>query len=233
MNKVLVTLSGGVDSLVCLALAIKKYGIDNVETISFNYGQKNANELKAVKRIAKHYGVYNKIIYLKNLFFYEKCSLLNISKNDIPLEDYNEQIKQVRENKRVSTNVPFRNAIMLSVCVSYAMSKNINIIYYGIHNEGELARDLYPDCSEEFNDAFKLLTSIGSEKTVKIVAPLVDLTKKEIIKIGIKLNVPFSKTWTCYNNKDFSCGKCTACKDRLETFKKCKLEDPLIYKEQI
>ena len=63
MNKVLVTLSGGVDSLVCLALAIKKYGIDNVETISFNYGQKNANELKAVKRIAKHYGVYNKIIY--------------------------------------------------------------------------------------------------------------------------------------------------------------------------
>lgn len=229
MHKVLVLLSGGIDSTVSLGLAIKKYGKLNVGTISFDYGQTNELELISAKNIANYYGVSNDIINLTNIFQDSNCSLLKDNNIEIPKKTYSEQISNPKK-ERASTNVPFRNGTMLSVAASYAIAHNYNEIYYGIHLEEGIARDLYPDCDEDFNLAMNLAIYIGSGKSVKIVAPLTGMLKKEIIKIGLELDVPYELTWTCYDNGNVSCGECCACRDRLVGFKENNVKDPLKYK---
>jgi len=224
--KVLVLLSGGIDSAVCLALAVKKYGKENVSTITFNYGQKNVQELKSCKKIAKYYEVENNIVDISNIFTSTSCSLLKSSKKEIPKISYNEQYK---EDKKTSMNVPFRNGIMLSICAGYALDKKASVIYYGIHKEEGVAELLYPDCGEDFNLSMNLAIFIGSGKEVQIEAPLAVMYKKDIIKLGKKLKVPFELTWTCYESGNKSCGKCCACVDRLKGFKENKMEDPIEY----
>ena len=227
MGKVLVLLSGGIDSSLCLAIAVKKYGKDNVSTLTFDYGQKNNNELKACKNIAEHYGVSNKIINISNLFDSEKCSLLASSDMKIPDISYDEQVKQ--NGLTTSTNVPYRNGIMLSICAGYALSNNINLIYYGIHTEEGVAYDLYPDCGDEFNKAINEAIYIGSGKKVSVEAPLSGMFKRDVIKLGLEYNLPFEKTWTCYNNGDVACGKCCACVDRKKGFLENNHEDFIEY----
>ena len=92
-----------------------------------------------------------------------------------------------------------------------------------------VAHSLYPDCSEDFNQAINDAISIGSGKKVSVIAPLVKKTKKEIIKLGIDYNVPFEKTWTCYDNKNLACGKCNSCQDRIKAFRENNVMDPIEY----
>jgi len=230
MKKVLVLFSGGIDSTICLALAIKKYKKKNVETIGFYYGQKNEKELLNSKKIIEYYGVPYKQIDISNIFKFSDSSMLKTSNKNIPHISYDEQYKNLKNNEDVSTNVPFRNGVMLSISTAYAISKNISEIYYGIHQEEGIARTLYPDCDEDFNMAMNLATYLGSGKKVKVCAPLSAMLKKEIIKIGFDLKVPYELTWTCYEDGDIACGKCTACKDRIKGFKSNNKIDPLQYK---
>lgn len=214
--KALVLSSGGVDSTTCVAMAVDKYGKENVVTLSVSYGQKHTKELEAAENIAKYYGVEHLYLNLAKIFEYSNCSLLSRSDEEIPKESYAEQIEK-RDGKPVSTYVPFRNGLFLSAAASIALSKECSIIYYGAHSD-DAAGNAYPDCSDEFNNAMGEAIYIGSGKQLKIVAPFVKWTKAEVVKKGLELKVPYEMTWSCYEGGEKPCGKCGTCIDRAKAF---------------
>lgn len=226
--KALVLFSGGVDSTTCLALAVEKYGSDNVIALSISYGQKHEREIESAEAVAKHYNVKLLYINLAKLFMYSDCSLLSHSNREIPHEEYSEQLKKANGTP-VSTYVPFRNGLFLSTAASIAISKGCEVIYYGAHGD-DAAGNAYPDCSEVFNEAMNKAIFEGSGKTVRIEAPFVNMTKADIVKEGLRLKVPYEYTWSCYEGDEKPCCKCGTCLDRIKAFKANGTEDPLLVK---
>ena len=142
--KALVLSSGGLDSTTALAMAVRKYGKDNVIALSVSYGQKHDKEIKAADAVAQYYGVEHLSLDLARIFQYSNCSLLKQSTEEIPEESYAEQIKETGGAKPVSTYVPFRNGLFLSTAASIALSKDCGVIYYGAHAD-DAAGAAYPD----------------------------------------------------------------------------------------
>lgn len=227
--KCLVLSSGGLDSTVALAKAIKTYGKDNVVALSISYGQKHDKEIKASNNVCTYYGVEHIYLDLAEIFKYSNCSLLKSSDEEIPLESYNEQLKE-RNGHPVTTYVPFRNGLFLSSASSIALSKGCNVIYYGAHKD-DAAGNAYPDCSKEFTKAMADAIYLGSGNELKLEGPFVNMSKKDIVAFGTKLNVPFNLTWSCYMGADKACGKCGTCIDRKEAFRLNGLKDPIDYEE--
>lgn len=224
--RALVLFSGGVDSTTCLGMAIDKYGKENVVALSMSYGQKHIKEIEASNRIAQHYGVEHLSLDLTKIFEYSDCSLLQHSDQEIPEEAYVDQIKKT-DGKPVSTYVPFRNGLFLSSAASIALSKECSVIYYGAHAD-DAAGNAYPDCSSSFNKAISDAIYIGSGEQLKVEAPFVNLTKAEVVKIGLDLKVPYELTWSCYEGHEKPCGVCGTCIDRAEAFRLNGVEDPAL-----
>lgn len=216
MSKALVLFSGGVDSTTCLAMAIDKYGKDNVIALSVSYGQKHIKEIEASNKIAEYYGVEHLKLDLSEMFKFSNCSLLSQSTEEVPHETYVEQLSKT-DGKPVSTYVPFRNGLFLSSASAIALSKECDVIYYGAHAD-DSAGNAYPDCSSAFNDAMNTAIYEGSGHQLQIVAPFVNLTKKDVVAIGVGLNVPYQLTWSCYEGNDEPCKVCGTCRDRREAF---------------
>lgn len=225
--KALVLFSGGLDSTVCLGLAVKKYGPEEVLALSVYYGQKHKKEIEASKNIAAHYGVKLITLDLFDIFKDSNCSLLEGSSEDIPHEEYFEQLKKT-DGTPVNTYVPFRNGLFLSSAASIALSHGCREIYYGAHAD-DAAGSAYPDTSSEFNDAMAQAIYIGSGKELKIVAPFIDQSKAEVVAAGAGIGVPFELTWSCYEGAEKPCGVCGTCRDRLQAFQSNGMKDPLIY----
>ena len=226
--KALVLFSGGVDSTTCLAMAIDKYGKENTVALSVSYGQKHVKEIEAAENVIKYYNVEHIKIDLANIFEYSDCSLLSHSDGEIPKEEYAKQLEKT-DGKPVSTYVPFRNGLFLSVAASIALSKGCSVIYYGAHSD-DAAGSAYPDCSTAFNEAMNNAIYEGSGQAVRIEAPFVKLTKADIVKEGLRLNVPYEYSWSCYEGNEKPCGKCGTCRDRIKAFKANGVEDPLMVK---
>jgi 7-cyano-7-deazaguanine synthase len=224
--RVLVLTSGGVDSTTSLGMAVEKYGKENVVSMSVSYGQKHSKELEASKAVAEYYGVEHIYVNLAEIFKYSDCSLLEHSDKDIPHDTYANQLKDT-DGEPVSTYVPFRNGLFLATAASVAISRNCEAIYYGAHSD-DAAGSAYPDCSAEFNKAIGDAIYIGSGKSVRVEAPFVQWTKKDIVKEGLKINVPYHLTWSCYEGKDKPCGKCGTCIDREKAFALNGCIDPLL-----
>jgi 7-cyano-7-deazaguanine synthase len=224
--KVLVLSSGGVDSSTCLALAVKKYGRDNVISLSISYGQKHDKEIEASNKISEYYGVEHIFLDLEPIFKYSTCALLKQSESDIPHESYAEQLIN-KDGKPVDTYVPFRNGLFISSAASIALSKGCSIIYYGAHSD-DAAGNAYPDCSEGFNKAMGDAVYIGSGDQLKLEAPFVEMTKADIVRLGLKLGVPYELTWSCYEGKERPCGVCGTCLDRQKAFEINGTVDPLL-----
>lgn len=224
--KVLVLLSGGVDSSTCLAMAVDQYGYENVVALSASYGQKHTKELESARKVANYYKVELIEMDLAKIFAYSSCSLLSHSEEEIPQGSYDEQLKK-SEGETISTYVPFRNGLFLSTAASIALSKGCEIIYYGAHSD-DSAGDAYPDCSEEFNEAMNRAIYLGSGKQVRIEAPFVTMHKSDIVKKGLELNLPYELTWSCYEGEEHSCGKCGTCIDREKAFEVNGAVDPLV-----
>lgn len=224
--KALVLFSGGVDSTTALALAINEYGRDNVIALSISYGQKHDKEIEAANKIAAYYRVEHLYLDLAKIFQYSDCSLLQHSNDEIPHESYVEQLSKT-DGIPVSTYVPFRNGLFLSSAASIALSKKCSVIYYGAHSD-DAAGNAYPDCSDEFNNAMNQAIFQGSGQQLKIKAPFVKMTKADIVKIGLGLNVPYELTWSCYEGNDKPCGQCGTCIDRQNAFIKNGIIDPLL-----
>lgn len=230
MNKILVLFSGGIDSTVCLIKAIGEVGLKNVLALSIDYGQNNIKELDKAKEICDFYKVEHIIINLKDAFKYCNSSLIKSSNKKIPHISYEKQFLKLAPQDEVSTNVAFRNGVMISVSASIALSKKINKIYIGLHCEDEIKNHMYPDRSKKFINVMSLLVNSGTNNKVSLISPLIDMNKKEIVNLASKLKVPFEKTWTCYEDDKSPCGKCSACIERIKGFQDNNINDPLNYK---
>ena len=143
--KALVLCSGGVDSTTLLAMAVQKYGADNVYALSISYGQKHEREIQAARAVAQHYGVTQRFLNLAAIFADSNCSLLAHSTEAVPQESYAEQLQET-DGTPVSTYVPFRNGLFLSSAASMALSLGCEVLYYGAHHD-DWAGNAYPDCS--------------------------------------------------------------------------------------
>lgn len=224
--KVLVLVSGGIDSTTCLALAVDKYGRENVSALSMYYGQKHDKELECARKVADYYGVDYKELNLSSIFADSNCSLLSHSSEEIPKESYASQLDK-SGGAPVSTYVPFRNGLFLASAASIALSKECSLIYYGAHAD-DAAGNAYPDCSEAFNSSMNDAVYIGSGNQLSIEAPFVYMTKKDVVEKGLKLGVPYELTWSCYEGNDRPCGVCGTCIDRRKAFEENGVADPLM-----
>lgn len=226
MEKALVLFSGGVDSTTCLALAMERFGKENVEALSIFYGQKHQKEIEAAKKILSYYGITGMELDLSAMFNFSNCSLLTHSNTDIPHESYEEQLK-VSDGKPVSTYVPFRNGLFLSAAASIGLSKHCSYIYYGAHRD-DAAGNAYPDCSEDFFAAMNTAVFEGSGKQLQLVAPFINKNKAQIVKEGLRLHVPYELTWSCYAGEEQPCGTCGTCIDRRRAFELNGVKDPAV-----
>ena len=228
--RALVLFSGGLDSTTALALAISKYGKENVVALSVSYGQKHIKEIEASNKIARYYDVEHIYLDLAKIFQYSNCSLLSQNKDiAIPKGEYVKQLQE--QDGALSTYVPFRNGLFLSSAASIALSKNCDIIYYGAHAD-DAAGEAYPDCSVEFTKAINEAIYLGSGKKVSVVGPFVNMHKADIVKLGLRLGVPYELTWSCYEGHDKACGKCGTCIDRIKAFIANGVKDPIEYEEE-
>ena len=225
--KAIVLSSGGLDSTTCLAIAVKKFGKNNVSTVSIFYGQRHARELSCARAVAEFYEVNHYEFDAAEIMKNSNSALLNTSSKSLKHSTYGEQIKK---NSRVETYVPFRNGLMLSMAASFADSlyngEEVEI-YIGVHQD-DTAGNAYPDCSAEFIKAIGDAVEIGTYGKINIVAPFLNKTKADVVKIGTELAVPYEITWSCYERGDKPCGKCATCLDRAKAFSLNGLSDPAL-----
>jgi 7-cyano-7-deazaguanine synthase len=224
-KKAVCLISGGLDSAVTAFIA-KKQGYD-LYGLSFRYGQRHKKEISCAKKIAQAVGVTDHIIFNIDLQKFGGSSLLSTSSHKIK----NHALKDIGKTIP-STYVPARNTVFLSLALAYAEVINATAIFIGVNAVDYSA---YPDCRPNYIRAYQHLANLATKQGVKgkkihINAPLLSLSKAEIIKTGVKLNVPFTKTWSCYRGDVKACGRCDSCRLRLKGFHEAKVKDPIPYK---
>ena len=227
-RKALVLSSGGVDSTTCISIALENH--EEVATVSIFYNQKHCKELECARQIADYYHLKHYELDLSNVLQYSNCPLISGSTEEIPEKSYAEQISENGEGM-VQTYVPYRNGLILSAAASLAQSiwPNDDVdIYIGAHADDAAGR-AYADCSEEFTSAMNTAIVIGTYGKVRIVAPLVNMNKAEVVGTGLKLGTPYQMTTSCYRGREKACGKCGTCIDRLNAFRANGVEDPIEY----
>lgn len=216
MNKAVILLSGGLDSVTVLALAAAQ-GYE-CHTIGFSYGQRHAHEVEKAKIIAAKYGVKHKVITIDLTSF--GGSALTDSSIAVPKTGLTDDIPV--------TYVPARNTIFLSYALGYAEVLGAADIFIGVN---ALDYSGYPDCRPEYIKAFETMANLGTKAgNFSIHMPLVNLTKAEIIKLGFRYGVDYSLTTSCYDPVDGkACGTCDSCRLRLKGFMEAGAKDPVEY----
>ena len=226
MKKAVILLSGGLDSATCLAIAIDSGFLPYA--LSFRYGQRHEFELDSAKAVSKSMGVEEHIILDIDLRAFGGSALTDDI--EVPKDRDETNIK----NEIPVTYVPARNTIFLSFGLAYAETLRANDIFIGVN---ALDYSGYPDCRPEYIASFQhmanLATKVGVEEKsdTNIHTPLIDLTKSDIIKAGLSLNVDYGLTHSCYDPEQngYSCGHCDACQLRIRGFEKVGLSDPIKY----
>jgi 7-cyano-7-deazaguanine synthase len=226
MKKAVILLSGGLDSATCLAIAIDSGFLPYA--LSFRYGQRHEFELDSAKAVSKSMGVEKHIILDIDLRAFGGSALTDDI--EVPKDRDETNIK----NEIPVTYVPARNTIFLSFGLAYAETLGANDIFIGVN---ALDYSGYPDCRPEYIASFQhmanLATKVGVEEKsdTNIHTPLIDLTKSDIIKAGLNLNVDYGLTHSCYDPEQngYSCGHCDACQLRIRGFEKVGLSDPIKY----
>lgn len=229
MAKAVVLTSGGLDSTTCLAMAIKKYGAANVSAVSIFYGQRHAKELDAARNVAKFYKVNHYELDAAEIFKWSHSALLETSTESLDKSSYAAQIEK-NHSPRISTYVPFRNGLMLSMAASFADSiydDDLVELYIGVHAD-DVAGHAYADCSAPFVAAMSAAVRIGTYEKIRLVAPFLCQSKADVVKAGLELNAPYHLTWSCYEGGDKPCGQCATCIDRARAFELNGVEDPTL-----
>lgn len=227
-KKAVLLLSGGLDSTTLLALASSQ-GY-KVHALSFSYGQRHAAEISAARKIAGQYGVVQHVVMNIDLRAFGGSALT--SGIEVPRDR-----SDVGEAEIPVTYVPARNTIFLSFALAWAEVLGASDIFIGVN---ALDYSGYPDCRPEFIAAFermaRLATRAGVEagehnRQVRIRTPLIDLSKKEIIELGLRLGVDYGLTTSCYDplESGVACGHCDACQLRLKGFEGAGATDPIRY----
>jgi len=229
-RKAVTLLSGGVDSTTTLAIA-KAEGF-RLYALTFRYGQRHEIEVEAAKRISRHIGVADHIVLDIDLRAFGASSLTD----NIPVPK--DRSPNAFAEGIPITYVPARNTIFLSFALAWSEVLDAKDIFIGVN---ALDYSGYPDCRPEYIEAYQrmadLATRAGTElgRRIEIHAPLIDLSKKEIILKGLELGVDFGLTFTCYDptQEGTACGRCDACQLRLAGFSEAGLPDPCAYSDHI
>lgn len=248
MTKAFVLLSGGVDSTTCLHIAAGMF--DEVEAISIDYGQKHKKEMDYARRQAESIGANHLILNIQGILD-GKGVMLTDQDTAIPDIDYAD-IEGVSP-----TYVPFRNGTLLSLITAHAQKwvmqdidrqKDSNAIdglypsdqqlldnmkdscgvFFGAHAE-DAFNWAYPDCTPEFIGAMGNAIYTGTYYTVRLFAPLMSLSKAQVIEWGNRLDVNYAETWSCYAGGDVHCGTCPTCRARKTAFRDAGMIDPTFY----
>jgi len=215
MKNSVIIVSGGMDSITLLYDHKDEIALG----ISFDYGSNhNAREIPFAKMHCERLGIKHITINLDFMHQYFKSSLLD-GAEAIPEGHYaNDNMK--------STVVPFRNGIMLSIAIGIAESNNLDQVFIANHGGDHT---IYPDCRPEFINAIDAAATAGTYNNVKVVAPYTKITKSDIARIGKKLGIDYTETWSCYKGGEVHCGKCGTCVERKEALAEAGIEDKTIY----
>ena len=222
MEKAIVLLSGGMDSLVCAGEAFSNN--QQVSFLHMNYGQKTSDrEKESFEKIAHHYNVRAEDCKIIDMAFLRQIGGSSLTDDTIEVKSYQGDSKEIPDSY-----VPFRNSIILSLAVSWAEVVGAKKLYIGANFEDSPG---YPDCRPSYYKAFNQLIKEGTKASnIEILTPVINLKKKEIVKRGIELKVPFHLSWSCYKNSDLACGTCDSCSLRMRGFKEAGIIDPIDYK---
>lgn len=212
-------LSGGQDSTTCLYWAIDKFGIDNVCSVTFDYGQRHRVEIECAREIAEFAGVANQVLPI-DTFAALGGDALTDSKIDVAAEFD-------PETGLPNTFVPGRNLIFLTFAAAYAYQRQISNLVTGV---AQMDFSAYPDCREETIEALQMTLQLGMESDLQIFTPLMNLSKKETVELASELGamLAMALTHTCYNGMRPPCGKCPACVLRAKGFAAAGIDDPLV-----
>jgi len=228
-DKAVVLSSGGLDSTTCLAIAVKKLGAENVSALSIFYGQRHAKELEAARNVAKFYNVAHYEFDAAEIFRHSDSTLLDTSTATLDKGTYAAQIEK-NCSPKVSTYVPFRNGLMLSMAASFADGlynfPNVEL-YIAVHSD-DAAVNAYADCSAKFIAAMSAAIRIGTYEKIHLVAPFLCQNKADVVKVGLELGAPYELTWSCYAGGDKPCGQCATCLDRAAAFAANNVKDPAL-----
>ncbi|MEP6788558.1 MAG: 7-cyano-7-deazaguanine synthase QueC [Acidobacteriota bacterium] len=220
MSKAIILVSGGMDSCVTAAMASRE--TDELAFLHVSYGQRTEDrERKAFNDLADHYGVGRRLdISIEHL---AKIGGSSLTDENIAVTEADLGSQEIP-----TSYVPFRNANMLSIAVSWAEVMGANAIYIGAVAEDSSG---YPDCRPEFYAAFQKTIDAGTKPDTHIAirTPIIHLTKAEIVKRGIELDAPLHLTWSCYRSDDLACGTCDSCALRLRGFEEAGVVDPIEY----
>ncbi len=216
----IVLLSGGMDSCVTAALA-RRTG--TLAFLHVSYGQRTEErELRSFREIARHYGVERRLeARLDHLKVIGGSALTDASRDAVSARRPDSSIPD--------TYVPFRNTHLLAMAVSWAEVIGARRVYIGAVQEDGSG---YPDCREEYYEAFNRLLRVGTrpETLIEVVTPLIHMSKEEIVREGLRLGAPLHLTWSCYTEQEIACGGCESCLLRLKGFRAAGAADPIPYR---
>ena len=217
-----VLVSGGMDSLTAAGMAM--YDGCDLAFIHFNYGQRTeVAEYRAFNRVAGFFGVpeERRLVVHTNFFTQAGGSALTSPSVDVPRAHLDAGNIPV-------TYVPFRNAVLLSMAVGWAEVLGAKLVYYGAVSQDSSG---YPDCRPSFIEAFNALVAEGTKpgSGIRVVAPLVNMTKAEIVHAASSMGLPLEDTWSCYSSNEAACGLCDSCALRLRGFREAGIKDPVPY----
>jgi 7-cyano-7-deazaguanine synthase len=237
MKSAIVLLSGGIDSTTTLAIA-RAEGFD-VYALSFDYGQRHLIELESARANSRKYGAkeFNIISFnMKSIGGSALTSDIEVPKDRIPRKESSGSVAgEVDTDDIPVTYVPARNTIFLSFSLAWAESIGSSDIFIGAN---AVDYSGYPDCRPEYIKSFEEMANLATKASVsgktrfRINAPLIELTKADIIRKAVELNVDLSKTWSCYapEVKRYPCRRCDSCLLRAKGFREAGIDDPLLSK---
>ena len=217
-GKTIVLVSGGMDSCVTAAIAAERGG--PLALLHVNYGQRTeARELASFKRLADFYAVKERLI--ADVRYLAAIGGSALTDAGIKIPTVAERTAGVQP-----TYVPFRNTHLIAIAVSWAEVIGATKIMIGIVEEDAAG---YPDCRRSYLAAMNEVVRLGTrpETEIEVEAPLVGMTKTEIVRRGAELGAPFALTWSCYRQEDVPCGDCLSCELRRKAFAEAGVEDPI------
>lgn len=216
-KKAVVLLSGGMDSATCLYCA-KNAGYA-LYALGFEYGQTHTREIESARKVAEICGAGFELIKI------------GLPWKGSALIDENIGIPEFPSEGIPPTYVPARNIIFLSYALSYAETIGAKAVFLGVHSQDYSG---YPDCRACFIDAFSRMKDEGLKdgRKIEIIAPLLEMKKTDIIRLGRELGVPFELTWSCYRGGSVPCRRCDSCFYRERAFEALGLKDPLYERSQ-
>ncbi|NYT16939.1 MAG: 7-cyano-7-deazaguanine synthase QueC [Methanomicrobiales archaeon] len=220
MMKAVCLISGGMDSAT-LAYRARNQGYDLI-CLHFNYGQRTERKERASAQ---------KIAGLLDAEEFIEIDLAYLTRfGGSSLTDHRLSVDRHRDDRKgiPNTYVPFRNANLLSIATSCAEARGAGAIFIGVQSQDYSG---YPDCRPQFIEAFQRVVDTGTrdETRISIMAPFLNMTKQDILSLGITLGVPYEHTWSCYQNEEKACGVCGACHFRRAAFEALGLKDPILY----